>query len=259
MSATAPILQPVPDGAPRRAAAVAARDLVRRYGEGESAVDALRGVTLDVPAGQFTAIMGPSGSGKSTLMHLLAGLDTPTSGSVSIGEHDITGMSDKQLTKLRRRHIGFVFQSFNLLPMLSAEENILLPLSLAGRKPDRDWVEQVIERVGLGDRRSHRPSQLSGGQQQRVAVARALVTEPTVLFADEPTGNLDSKSGAEVLELLREAVETYGQTTVMVTHDPRAAARADRVLFLADGRIVADIEAPSEADVIAAMREAARS
>jgi putative ABC transport system ATP-binding protein len=259
MSATAPILQPVPDGAPRRAAAVAARDLVRRYGEGESAVDALRGVTLDVPAGQFTAIMGPSGSGKSTLMHLLAGLDTPTSGSVSIGEHDITGMSDKQLTKLRRKHIGFVFQSFNLLPMLSAEENILLPLSLAGRKPDRDWVEQVIERVGLGDRRSHRPSQLSGGQQQRVAVARALVTEPTVLFADEPTGNLDSKSGAEVLELLREAVETYGQTTVMVTHDPRAAARADRVLFLADGRIVADIEAPSEADVIAAMREAARS
>jgi putative ABC transport system ATP-binding protein len=259
MSATAPILQPVPDGAPRRAAAVAARDLVRRYGEGESAVEALRGVTLDVPAGQFTAIMGPSGSGKSTLMHLLAGLDTPTSGSVSIGEHDITGMSDKQLTKLRRRHIGFVFQSFNLLPMLSAEENILLPLSLAGRKPDGDWVEQVIERVGLRDRRRHRPSQLSGGQQQRVAVARALVTEPTVLFADEPTGNLDSKSGAEVLELLREAVETYGQTTVMVTHDPRAAARADRVLFLADGRIVADIEAPSEADVIAAMREAAQS
>jgi putative ABC transport system ATP-binding protein len=192
-------------------------------------------------------------------MHLLAGLDTPTSGTVSIGEHDITGMSDKQLTKLRREHIGFVFQSFNLLPMLTAEENILLPLSLAGRKPDRAWVETVVDRVGLGDRRDHRPSQLSGGQQQRVAVARALVTEPTVLFADEPTGNLDSKSGAEVLELLREAVETYGQTTVMVTHDPRAAARADRVLFLADGRIVSDLEAPSEADVLAAMREAAAS
>jgi putative ABC transport system ATP-binding protein len=168
-------------------------------------------------------------------------------------------MSDKQLTKLRREHIGFVFQSFNLLPMLTAEENILLPLSLAGRKPDRAWVETVVERVGLGDRRDHRPAQLSGGQQQRVAVARALVTEPTVLFADEPTGNLDSKSGAEVLELLREAVETYGQTTVMVTHDPRAAARADRVLFLADGRIVSDLEAPSEADVLAAMREAAGS
>jgi putative ABC transport system ATP-binding protein len=257
MTATAPQFEPTVVAA--RAAAVGATDLVRRYGDGESAVDALRGVTLDVPAGQFTAIMGPSGSGKSTLMHLLAGLDTPTSGTVSIGEHDITGMSDKQLTKLRRQHIGFVFQSFNLLPMLSAEENILLPLSLAGRKPDRDWVESVIERVGLGDRRDHRPAQLSGGQQQRVAVARALVTEPTVLFADEPTGNLDSKSGAEVLELLREAVETYGQTTVMVTHDPRAAARADRVLFLADGRIVSDIEAPSEADVIAAMREATRS
>jgi putative ABC transport system ATP-binding protein len=259
MTATAHTLDPTVVAAPRRAAAVAAHELVRRYGDGESAVDALRGVTLQVPAGQFTAIMGPSGSGKSTLMHLLAGLDTPTAGTVSIGEHDITGMSDKQLTKLRREHIGFVFQSFNLLPMLTAEENILLPLSLAGRKPDRAWVETVIERVGLGDRRDHRPAQLSGGQQQRVAVARALVTEPTVLFADEPTGNLDSKSGAEVLELLREAVETYGQTTVMVTHDPRAAARADRVLFLADGRIVSDLEAPAEADVIAAMREAATS
>jgi putative ABC transport system ATP-binding protein len=259
MTATAHTLDPTVVAAPRRAAAVAAHELVRRYGDGESAVDALRGVTLQVPAGQFTAIMGPSGSGKSTLMHLLAGLDTPTAGTVSIGEHDITGMSDKQLTKLRREHIGFVFQSFNLLPMLTAEENILLPLSLAGRKPDRAWVETVVDRVGLGDRRDHRPSQLSGGQQQRVAVARALVTEPTVLFADEPTGNLDSKSGAEVLELLREAVETYGQTTVMVTHDPRAAARADRVLFLADGRIVSDLEAPSEADVLAAMREAAAS
>ena len=236
--------------------AVAATAVTRRYGEGESAVQALRGVTLDVPVGQFTAVMGPSGSGKSTLMHLLAGLDRPTEGSVRIGGEDITTMGDKQLTKLRRRHIGFVFQSFNLLPMLTAEENILLPLSIAGRKPDRAAVASLIARVGLGERLDHRPSQLSGGQQQRVAIARALASQPTVLFADEPTGNLDSTSGTEVLALLREAVELDRQTTVMVTHDPRAAASADRVLFLADGRIVDDLAEPTEDQIIAAMRKA---
>ena len=236
--------------------AVAATAVTRRYGEGESTVHALRGVTLEVPVGQFTAVMGPSGSGKSTLMHLLAGLDRPTSGSVHVGGEDITAMGDKQLTKLRRRHIGFVFQSFNLLPMLTAEENILLPLSIAGRKPDKDAVASLIARVGLDERLDHRPSQLSGGQQQRVAIARALATQPTVLFADEPTGNLDSTSGTEVLALLREAVELDRQTTVMVTHDPRAAATADRVLFLADGRIVDDLADPSEEQILAAMKEA---
>jgi putative ABC transport system ATP-binding protein len=235
-------------------AAVSAQAVTRRYGQGEASVDALRGVTIDVPAGQFTAIMGPSGSGKSTLMHLLAGLDRATEGTVHIGEHDITTMSDKALTKLRRRHIGFVFQSFNLLPTLSAEENVLLPLTIAGRKAGRDELDALLERVGLSDRRRHRPSELSGGQQQRVAIARALISEPTVLFADEPTGNLDSTAGAQVLDLLRDAVDLDGQTTVMVTHDPRAAARADRVLFLADGRIVADVVAPSEADVLAQMK-----
>jgi putative ABC transport system ATP-binding protein len=235
-------------------AAVSAQAVTRRYGQGEASVDALRGVTIDVPAGQFTAIMGPSGSGKSTLMHLLAGLDRATEGTVHIGEHDITTMSDKALTKLRRRHIGFVFQSFNLLPTLSAEENVLLPLTIAGRKAGRDELDALLERVGLSDRRRHRPSELSGGQQQRVAIARALISEPTVLFADEPTGNLDSTAGAQVLDLLRDAVDLDGQTTVMVTHDPRAAARADRVLFLADGLIVADVVAPSEADVLAQMK-----
>ncbi|MEA2178130.1 MAG: putative transport system ATP-binding protein, partial [Solirubrobacteraceae bacterium] len=209
-----------------------------------------------VPAGQFTAVMGPSGSGKSTLMHLLAGLDTPSAGTVLIGGEDITTMSDKQLTKLRRKHIGFVFQSFNLLPTLTAEENILLPLSIAGRKADKADLEALIARVGLEDRRDHRPSQLSGGQQQRVAIARALISRPTVLFADEPTGNLDSASGGEILDLLREAVELDGQTTLMVTHDPRAAAAADRVVFIADGRIVADLAEPTEADVLAAVKEA---
>jgi len=239
-----------------KAPAVAATAVTRRYGDGESAVDALRGVTLEVPAGQFTAVMGPSGSGKSTLMHLLAGLDSPSSGTVSIGGEDITTMSDKQLTKLRRRHIGFVFQQFNLLPTLTAEENILLPLSIAGRKPDKADLEALIARVGLHDRRGHRPSEMSGGQQQRVAIARALITAPTVLFADEPTGNLDSASGAQILALLREAVELDGQTTLMVTHDPRAAAAADRVVFIADGRIVADLAEPTEADVLAAVKEA---
>jgi putative ABC transport system ATP-binding protein len=237
--------------------AVVARDLVRRYGEGDSAVEAVRGVSLEVPSGQFTAIMGPSGSGKSTLMHLLAGLDRPSEGSVEIAGEDITAMGDKQLTLLRRKHIGFVFQAFNLVPTLSAEENVTLPLAIAGRKPENGWVEAVLERVGLDDRRSHRPAELSGGQQQRVAVARAIVAEPTVLFADEPTGNLDSRTSAEVLELLQEAVSTYGQTTVMVTHDPRAAAAAERVLFIADGELVTDIESPTEDEVLAYVKELA--
>jgi len=241
---------------PLATAAVAATAVTRRYGDGDSAVDALRGVSLEVPAGQFTAVMGPSGSGKSTLMHLLAGLDTPSSGTVGIGGVDITAMNDKQLTKLRRKHIGFVFQQFNLLPTLSAEENILLPLSIAGRKTDKTDLEALIARVGLQERRDHRPSELSGGQQQRVAIARALISRPTILFADEPTGNLDSASGAEILALLREAVELDGQTTLMVTHDPRAAAAADRVVFIADGRIVADLTEPTEADVLAAVKEA---
>jgi putative ABC transport system ATP-binding protein len=240
------------------ASAVAAAAVARRYGSGESAVDALRGLTLEVPAGQFVAVMGPSGSGKSTLMHLLAGLDRPTAGTVHVGGEDITAMSDKQLTKLRRRHIGFVFQQFNLLPTLSAEENITLPLAIAREKRSADEIDALIRRVGLSDRRDHRPGQLSGGQQQRVAIARALVTRPTVLFADEPTGNLDSSSGADVLALLREAVERERQTTVMVTHDPRAAASADRVVFLADGRIVGDLVSPSEDAVLAAMKDAAR-
>jgi putative ABC transport system ATP-binding protein len=217
-------------------AAVSAFDLVRRYGEGDSAVEAVRGVSLEVPAGQFTAIMGPSGSGKSTLMHLLAGLDRPTEGSVEIAGQDITTMSDKKLTLLRRKHIGFVFQAFNLVPTLTAEENVTLPLSIAGKKIDRSWVDSVLQRVGLDDRRSHRPAELSGGQQQRVAVARALVSEPTVLFADEPTGNLDSHTSAEVLALLREAASVYGQTIVMVTHDEGAAEAADRVIHFVDGR-----------------------
>ena len=235
-------------------AAVTATDLVKVYGSGDTAVRALDRVSISFPRGQFTAIMGPSGSGKSTLMHLLAGLDTPSAGTVLIGGEDITTMSDKQLTKLRRKHIGFVFQSFNLLPTLTAEENILLPLSIAGRKPDKADLESLIARVGLQERRDHRPSQLSGGQQQRVAIARALISRPTVLFADEPTGNLDSASGAEILALLREAVELDGQTTLMVTHDPRAAATADRVVFIADGRIVADLAAPGEDRIMDVMR-----
>jgi putative ABC transport system ATP-binding protein len=220
-------------------AAVAAHNLTRRYGSGDSVVEAVRGVSLEIPSGEFTAIMGPSGSGKSTLMHLLAGLDRPTEGTVAIGGEDITTMGDKQLTLLRRRHIGFVFQAFNLVPTLNAEENVTLPLSIAGRKVDQDWVDAVIDRVGLSDRRTHRPAQMSGGQQQRVAVARAIVAEPTVLFADEPTGNLDSKSSGEVIALLSEAAGAYGQTIVMVTHDPDAAEAADRVIHIADGRVEA--------------------
>jgi putative ABC transport system ATP-binding protein len=239
-------------------AVVAARDLARRYGEGDTAVDALRGVSLDVAKAKLTAVMGPSGSGKSTLMHLLAGLDRPTSGEVSIDGTSINRLNDTELTKLRRRHVGFIFQFFNLLPMLTAEENIFLPLSIAGTKPDKGWTDELIKKVGLDDRRSHRPSELSGGQQQRVAIARALVSQPTVVFADEPTGNLDSKTSGEILELMRDSVDAYGQTTVMVTHDPRAAAIADRILFLADGVIVKDLGKATAHDVVVAMEELSR-
>ncbi len=234
--ATAADAAQVQDEQPR--VRVAAREVTRRYGSGENAVDALRGVSLSIVEGELVAIMGPSGSGKSTLMHLLAGLDTPTGGEIWIDSTQIGALNDAALTQLRRRHVGFIFQFFNLLPMLTAEENILLSLDLAGERADRDWLEKLIARVGLGERRRHRPSELSGGQQQRVAIARALVSRPTVVFADEPTGNLDSKTSAEILELLRQSVDEYGQTTVMVTHDPTAAAIADRILFLADGRIV---------------------
>jgi putative ABC transport system ATP-binding protein len=219
---------------------VSATDLCRRYGEGEAAVDALDGVTVGFPRGAYTAIMGASGSGKSTLMHCLAGLDTPTGGTVVIDGVELGPLSDAKLTELRRDKIGFIFQAFNLLPVLTAEENLILPLTLAGQKADDGWVEQLIQTVGLGDRRTHRPAELSGGQQQRVAVARALVHKPAVVFADEPTGNRDSKASAEVLNLLRQAVDEFGQTVVMVTHDPDAAAVADRLIELADGRIVRD-------------------
>jgi putative ABC transport system ATP-binding protein len=230
-------------------AVVTARNVTRQYGEGDTAVHALRGVSLDIKQGQLTAVMGPSGSGKSTLMHILAGLDLPTSGDVSVAGIDIAGLGDTEMTKLRRDHIGFIFQFFNLLPMLTAAENIALPLKLAGLKPDPEWLEQLVKTVGLADRLSHRPSELSGGQQQRVAVARALVSRPSVMFADEPTGNLDSTTSGEILELLRNSVNEYGQTTVMVTHDAHAAAIADRVVFLADGDIVRDL-GPSSAHTI---------
>lgn len=234
---------------------VQAREITRRYGSGDTAVDALRGVTLDVDAGKLTAVMGPSGSGKSTLMHILAGLDRPSSGTVVLDGTEITDLGDNDLTKLRRRSIGFVFQFFNLLPMLTAEENILLPLSIAGEKPDPAWISDLLGKVGLSGRKGHRPSELSGGEQQRVAIARALVSKPTVMFADEPTGNLDSRTSGEILELLRDSVESYGQTTVMVTHDARAAAIADRILFLGDGLIVRELGRTDPDQVLAAMSE----
>jgi putative ABC transport system ATP-binding protein len=234
---------------------VVATDVTRRYGAGDTAVDALRGVSVNVPSGALTAVMGPSGSGKSTLMHILAGLDQPTSGSVQIAGTEITDLGDNDLTKLRREHIGFVFQFFNLLPMLSAEENILLPLSIAGEKPDPDWYQDLIQSVGLADRLHHRPAELSGGQQQRVAIARALVSRPSVIFADEPTGNLDSKTSGEILELLRHSVRDLGQTMVMVTHDARAAQIADGILFLADGVIVKESSGASAPEILAAMEE----
>jgi putative ABC transport system ATP-binding protein len=237
---------------------VRARDLTRRYGEGETAVDALRGVSLDVPAGELTAVMGPSGSGKSTLMHILAGLDKPTSGSVSIADTELTTLSDSELTRLRRRHVGFIFQFFNLLPMLSAEENILLPLEVGNRKVDRAWLEEIVGKVGLSKRRDHRPSELSGGEQQRVAIARALVLRPTVMFGDEPTGNLDSRTSIEILHLLEEMVRDYGQTTVIVTHDPRAASIANRILFLADGQIERELGRSEPSEVLATMNELSR-
>jgi putative ABC transport system ATP-binding protein len=232
---------------------VEARELQRQYGEGATAVHALRGISLDVARGNLVAVMGPSGSGKSTLMHILAGLDKPTSGTVTIAGTEITGLDDGDMTRLRRDHIGFVFQFFNLLPMLDAEENVVLPLSIAGEKPDRQWLEELMAKTGLSDRRSHRPSELSGGQQQRVAIARALVTRPTILFADEPTGNLDSKTGGEILDLLRDSARDYNQTIVMVTHEARAAAIADRILFLADGLIVKELTDADQAQVLEVM------
>ena len=219
---------------------VSARGVTRRFGTGDAAVDALRGVSADFPRGQFAAVMGPSGSGKSTFMHILAGLDQPTSGTVDIDGVDITRLNDRRLTLLRREKIGFIFQSFNLLPMLTAAENVQLPLAIAGRKVDGAWEQEVVRAVGLADRTHHRPSELSGGQQQRVAIARALVSRPAVVFADEPTGNLDSRTSGEILDLLRRSVDEFGQTIVMVTHDARAASVADRVLFLQDGLIVRD-------------------
>jgi putative ABC transport system ATP-binding protein len=238
-------------------AVVVADAVTRRYGAGDTAVDALKGVSLEVGQGKLTAVMGPSGSGKSTLMHILAGLDKPTTGTVQIDGTEITTLKDSDLTKLRRKHIGFVFQFFNLLPMLTAEENITLPLSIAGTKPDEEFFRDLIEKVGLKDRLHHRPSELSGGQQQRVAIARALVSRPTVLFADEPTGNLDSATGSEILTLMRDSVDSYGQTTVMVTHEPRAAAIADRILFLADGQIVSDVAGATQAEILETLNEIA--
>ncbi len=236
---------------------VSARDLTRRYGEGEAAVDALAGVTIDLPRGGFTAIMGPSGSGKSTLLHCLAGLDRPTAGTVTIDGVGLSALDDRRLTELRRDKIGFIFQAYNLLPVLTAEENLVLPLRIAGRTPDAEWVDRLVEAVGLGDRRTHRPAELSGGQQQRVAVARALVTRPAVVFADEPTGNLDSKAGHEVLDMLRRSVDDLGQTVVMVTHDPFAAAIADRLVVLADGAVIHDGAAASPDEVVDLMKAVA--
>jgi putative ABC transport system ATP-binding protein len=240
----------LPVGAP----AAQARDAVKVYGRDETAVRALDGVTVDFAAGHFSAIMGPSGSGKSTLMHCMAGLDRLTSGQVLIAEHDLSSLDDKALTMLRRDQVGFVFQQFNLVPTLTAIENITLPLDLAGHKPDKEWLDTVIKTLGIGDRLKHKPSELSGGQQQRVAVGRALATRPAIIFADEPTGNLDSRSGAEVLDFLRSSVRAWGQTVVMVTHDPVAASYAERIVFLADGRVVDEMIDPTSERVIDHMK-----
>jgi putative ABC transport system ATP-binding protein len=234
--------------------AASARGLTKVYGEGEARVVALNEVDIDIEQGHFTAIMGPSGSGKSTLMHCLAGLDSVTGGTVTVGEVDLTTLKDKELTALRRDQIGFVFQSFNLIPTLNAEENITLPLDIAGRKPDKQWLDTVIDTVGLRSRLDHKPSELSGGQQQRVACARAMASRPAIIFADEPTGNLDSRSGAEVLGFLRRSVDEFGQTIVMVTHDPNAASYAQRVVFLADGRIVDEMRDPTAERVLDRMK-----
>ena len=236
------------------AAAARVEGLTKVYGAGDAAVHALAGVTLELGRGEFTAIMGPSGSGKSTLMHCAAGLDAVTRGKVFVGDIDLTALKEKDLTRVRRDRIGFVFQAFNLIPTLSGEENILLPLAIAGRKPDAEWFERVVTAVGLKDRLSHRPAQLSGGQQQRVACARALVSRPEIVFADEPTGNLDSTSGAEVLGFLRRSVDEFGQTIVMVTHDPGAASWTDRVVFLADGRVVDELRSPTAERVLEKMK-----
>jgi putative ABC transport system ATP-binding protein len=241
-----------PAGRPIAARAV---DAVKTYGEGDTVVHALDGVDLDIERGCFTAVMGPSGSGKSTLMHAMAGLDDLTSGHVYIGEVDLTTLKEKELTVLRRDHVGFVFQAFNLVPTLTAEENILLPQSLGGRSPDKAWFDQVVETVGLGNRLHHRPTELSGGQQQRVAVARALVGKPQLAFADEPTGNLDSNAGAEILKFMRQAVDDLGQTIVMVTHDPVAASYADRIVFLVDGKITDDMIEPTTEKVIDKLKD----
>jgi putative ABC transport system ATP-binding protein len=240
------------------AAVVRATGIARRYGDGDTAVNALRGVSIEIGEGRLTAVMGPSGSGKSTLMHILAGLDRPSLGSVEIAGTEITALDDTRLTKLRRRHVGFVFQFFNLLPMLTARENIVLPLEISGKKVNETWLAELAAKMGLSDRLTHRPAELSGGQQQRVAIARSLITRPTVLFADEPTGNLDSRTGGEILELLRDSVDSYGQTIVMVTHDPRVATVADRVLFLADGRIVKELAGTTPDEVHRAIAEIGR-
>ena len=243
----------------RDGVAVHAVDISRCYGEGDTAVNALRGVSLDVLNGHLTAVMGPSGSGKSTLMHILAGLDKPTSGSVEIDGTEITTLDDTALTRLRRKHVGFIFQFFNLLPMLTARENIVLPLEISGKKVNEDWFGELVEKVGLTNRLTHRPAELSGGQQQRVAIARSLVTRPTALFADEPTGNLDSRTGGEILELLHDSVDSFGQTIVMVTHDARVATIADRVLFLADGLIVKELPETTPEEIQKAIQEIGRT
>ncbi|WP_459182610.1 ABC transporter ATP-binding protein [Streptomyces sp.] len=256
MTVTTAVTIPKSGGSGERSAiAASARQVTKAYGSGETRVVALDAVDVDIERSRFTAIMGPSGSGKSTLMHCLAGLDTVTSGHIRIGDIEITQLKDKRLTQLRRDHIGFIFQAFNLLPTLNAIENITLPMDIAGRKPDRQWLQRVVDTVGLADRLKHRPGQLSGGQQQRVAVARALAARPDIIFGDEPTGNLDSRAGAEVLGFLRKSVDELGQTIVMVTHDPVAASYADRVLFLADGRIVDDMANPTAESVLNRLKD----